>query len=179
MLHLTQMGVMNEDGTLGPPALRAPVAPILLAPALVGEEAAIAFKPDGRWTSLATTKKKRRSALRRCPPAATRNAIGRAVAKALRPGHATLAWDPPISFAPSLKMPITNEELPLDDPLRTANMTFRAMNKFQGKPRHDTVKVRTAITYFLVISSQSQVRMELQILFANPIGNIKPIYFPS
>ena len=141
LLHLNSVGVINEDGTLGPPGIWLPAQRPLLGPALVGAEVAIDFKPDGSWFSTAATQEKRRLALKMCPPVATRKAIGKCMLQATRPPNKALTWVPPITFARSMKMPIENHQEPIGDPDRVKPVTFRATCRFRGMPRHDNVKV--------------------------------------
>ena len=126
---------------MGPPGTWVPTHRPLLGPALVGAEVAIDFRPDGSWISTATTKEKRRLALKMCPPVATRKAIGKCMLKATRPPKKALIWAPPITFARSMKMPIENHQEPIGDPDRYKPITFRATSRFHGKARHDNVKV--------------------------------------
>jgi hypothetical protein len=111
---------------------------------LVGKEAAVRFEVDGAWTAMANTRKKRRRARKLFPNANTRLATARAVTRQTKPGRGSLTWAAPVTFASSLKMPITNRVLPKDDPFRTKFVTFRAVALFHGKPRNDDVKMVVA-----------------------------------
>jgi len=148
LLHMHNVGVLDEDGTLGP-AVRCwtPAPPKLLGPALVGKEATVRFEADGSWTSLENTTKKRQRARKFFPDKATRLATARTVRRATAVGRESLTWAPPVTFATSLKMPITNRQLPEEDPFRTKFVTFRATPRFHGKPRHDDVKIMVEENY--------------------------------
>ena len=135
------VGILNEDGTLSQPTMWTEPPPKLLAPALVGKEATVRFEDSGAWASLANTTKKRRRARKLFPPEHTRRAISRAVRRQTTRGRESLTWVSPVTFATSMKMPITNTQLPKTDPYRTKFVTFRAMAMFHGRPRHDDVKL--------------------------------------
>ena len=86
LLHMHNVGVLDEDGTLGP-AVRCwtPAPPKLLGPALVGKEATVRFEADGSWTSLENTTKKRQRA-RKCFPDASSDGRGPGVLNMGPPG---------------------------------------------------------------------------------------------
>jgi hypothetical protein len=52
------IGILNDDGSLGSSAAWIPPPPVLLAPALVGNEAPVRFEDTGAWKPLANTRKK-------------------------------------------------------------------------------------------------------------------------
>jgi hypothetical protein len=101
----------------------------------------VRFEDDGPWTSLPSTRKKRRRARKLFPNRATRLATTRAVIRQTKPGRESFTWATLVTFATSSKMPITNGQLPKDGPFRTRLVTFRAPPMFHGKPRHGDVKM--------------------------------------
>lgn len=135
------VGILNDDGSLGSSAAWTPPPPVLLAPALVGKEAPVRFEDTGAWKPLANTRKKRKRARKLFPRKTTLLAISRAVARQTKPGRESLTWVTPVTFATSMKMPITNTQMPKTDQFRTKFVTFRAMQVFHGRPRHDDVKM--------------------------------------
>jgi len=141
LLHMHDVGILNDDGSLGPATVWTQAPPLLLAPALVGKEAPVRFEGTGAWTPLGNTRKKRKRARKLFPRKATLLGISGAVTRQTKPGRESLNWVLPVTFATSMKMPITNTQLPTNDQHRTKFVTFRAMQVFHGRPRHDDVKM--------------------------------------
>ena len=135
------VGILNDDGSLGPSPAWIQPAPLLLGPALVGKEAPVRIEDTGAWTPLGNTRKKRKRARKLFPRKATLLGISGAVTRQTKPGRESLNWVTPVTFATSIKMPITNTQLPTKDQHRTKFVTFRAMQMFHGRPRHDDVKM--------------------------------------
>ena len=63
----------------------------------------------------------------------------------LRDTHSgVLTWQEPLVYSPSMKLTLTNKQLPRKDPRRLVLQTLRAMKLFHGKPARDNVKVEIA-----------------------------------
>ena len=54
------VGILNDDGSLGSSAAWTHPPPVLLAPALVGKEAPVRFEDTGAWKPLGNTRKKKK-----------------------------------------------------------------------------------------------------------------------
>ena len=154
MLHLYKLGVVRDDGTLGPPATWIPKRPPLLGPALVGPETKLDFKADGSWRPLANvhpfapvrSRKKSRKLLTSAPVPSTRAAIGLAVLRAVR--TSVLTWTKPITYCKGLKMPIENLSLPEDDPDRYPPLVPKGQHILPAScafPLHSIIAITIAI----------------------------------
>ena len=140
MLHLGKLNApgsgMDDDGYLMQTATP-PMQPTLATrPTLVGKaNFALVELTSGKWVATGRTNRK-------ITGPTNQKWLTKAIVRDVHSG--VLTWQEPLVYSPSMKLTLTNKQLPRKDPRRLVLQTLRAMKLFHGKPARDNVKVEIA-----------------------------------
>ena len=140
MLHLGNLNMpgsgMDDDGYLMQTAAPPMQPTFATRPTLVGKgNFAVVEITHGKWVAKGMPNRKQKGPK-------NQKWLTKAIVRDTHSG--VITWQEPLVYSPSMKLTLTNKQLPRKDPRRLVLQTLRAMNQFHGKPARDNVKVEIA-----------------------------------